>query len=90
MALNLKNLEVERLVDEIAKLTGESKTEAVRRSLEERRQRLAYRIGSTNARERVAAFLEHEVWPQIPRRERGRRLSRAEEDELLGFHQTGA
>ncbi|MSO83388.1 MAG: PSK operon transcription factor, partial [Acidobacteria bacterium] len=40
MALNLKNPEVERLAAEVARLTGESKTEAIRRSLEERRQRL--------------------------------------------------
>jgi hypothetical protein len=40
MALNLKNPEVERLAAEVARLTGESKTEAIRRSLEECRQRL--------------------------------------------------
>jgi hypothetical protein len=40
MALNLKNAQVERLAAEVAKLTGESKTEAIRRALEERRRRL--------------------------------------------------
>ena len=30
MALNLKNAEVERLAAEVARLTGESKTEAIR------------------------------------------------------------
>lgn len=34
MALNIKNREVERLAAEIAALTGESKTEAIRRALE--------------------------------------------------------
>jgi antitoxin VapB len=43
MALNLENPDVERLVDEVAALTGESKTEAVRRALSERKQRLALR-----------------------------------------------
>jgi hypothetical protein len=40
MALNLKNAEVERLAAEVARLTGESKTEAIRRALYERKQRL--------------------------------------------------
>ena len=44
MALNIKNAEVERLVEEISRLTGESKTEAVRRALEERKGRLAFRV----------------------------------------------
>lgn len=39
MALNLKNVEVDRLAAEVARLTGESKTKAIRRALEERRQR---------------------------------------------------
>lgn len=40
MALNIKNQEVERLAAEVAKMTGETKTEAIRRALGERRQRL--------------------------------------------------
>ena len=39
MALNLKNAEVERLAAEAVRLVGESKTKAIRRALEERRQR---------------------------------------------------
>jgi antitoxin VapB len=45
VALNIENAEVERLADEVAKLAGESKTEAGRRALLERRQRLMYRLG---------------------------------------------
>src|SRR5215208_644444 len=44
VALNIKNAEVERLAEEVARLTGESKTEAVRRALSERKQRLAHRV----------------------------------------------
>ena len=40
MALNLKNDEVERLAAEVAGMTGESKTEAIRRALDERKRRL--------------------------------------------------
>ena len=41
MALNIKNAEVEALAAEIARITGESKTEAVRRALAERKTRLS-------------------------------------------------
>jgi antitoxin VapB len=33
VAVNIKNAEVERLLDEVARLAGETKTEAVRRAL---------------------------------------------------------
>jgi len=90
MALNLKNAEVERLADEVAHLTGETKTEAIRRALAERRERLAYRQVFDRPAARVRAFLDHEVWPEVPRAERGRRLTRGEEDEILGFGEGGA
>ena len=40
MAVNIKNARVELLLDEVAALTGETKTEAIRRALEDRRDRL--------------------------------------------------
>ena len=40
MALNIRNPEAERLADALAKLTGESKTEAVTRALEDRLARV--------------------------------------------------
>ncbi len=84
MALNLKNPEVERLAAEVARLTGESKTEAIRRSLEERRQRL--RGASADARRRrLLRFLERKIWSTVPNDQLGRRLTREEEDRLLGF-----
>ena len=84
MALNIKNDEVERLANEVARLTGESKTEAIRRALEERRGRLKS-ASSDSRRVRVLRFLERKVWPGLPKKERGRRLTRAEEDDLLGY-----
>ncbi|MBV8526876.1 MAG: type II toxin-antitoxin system VapB family antitoxin [Candidatus Dormibacteraeota bacterium] len=90
MALNLKNAEVERLVTEIARLTGETKTEAVRRALEERRRRLAYRTEPQDTAKRGRRFLEEDVWPLVPEDELGRRLTRAEEDAILGYADTGA
>lgn len=89
MALNLKNAEVERLAAEVARLTGESKTEAIRRALEERRERLK---GPSTARRRARtlAFLRKQVWPTVPKDQRGKRLSREEEDEILGYGPEGA
>ncbi len=84
MALNLKNAEVERLASEVARLTGESKTEAIRRALEERKHRLKHSVAD-DRRARLLKFLEKKVWPTMPAEQRGRRLTRAEEDEILGF-----
>jgi antitoxin VapB len=88
MALNLKNAEVERLAAEVARLTGESKTEAIRRALEERQRRLK---GTRTAerRARLLRLLRTRVWSTIPKAQLGRRLSRHEEDELLGYGPEG-
>ena len=88
MALNIKNAEVERLATEVARLTGESKTEAIRRALDERRLRLNSR-STKDRRARLVRFLEKKVWPSLPKAEIGRRLTRAEEDEILGFGPSG-
>jgi len=89
MALNIKNAAVERLVIDVARLAGESKTEAVRRALEERKARLAYRVVDGDRASRLRRFLETEVWPAIPVTERGRQLSREEEERILGYGQEG-
>jgi antitoxin VapB len=73
----------------VARLTGESKTEAIRRALAERRQRLAYRISPGDRETQARRFLEREVWPRIPADQLGRRLSRSEEDEILGYGEEG-
>jgi antitoxin VapB len=89
VALNIKNAEAERLAAEVARMTGESKTEAIRRALAERRQRLAYRLSPQDREARVLHFLEQEVWSRIPEDQIGRRLTREEEDEILGYGATG-
>ena len=43
MSLNIKNSEVERLLEDIVGITGETKTEAIRKALDERRERLILR-----------------------------------------------
>ena len=88
MALNLKNSEVERLAADVARLTGESKTEAIRRALEERKRRLTGR-SLAERRQRVVRILERDIWPTLGKGAHGRRPTRAEEDEILGYGPTG-
>jgi antitoxin VapB len=89
MALNIKNAQVEALASEIAALTGESKTEAVRRALLERKDRLALRVVSLDASGSFQRFLEEEFWPQLPPSELGRRLSKREREKILGYGSEG-
>ena len=90
MALNIKDREAERLATEVAAMTGESKTRAVRVALQERKQRLAVRIVRRDRGETLRRFLEHEVWPQVPRRALGRRVTRREREAILGYGPEGA
>ncbi len=90
MALSIKSTEVEDLVEALARMTGESKTEAVRRALAERSERLSLQQGHRERGTDFLRFLEEEVWPKAPPGQLGRRLSREEEDEILGYGRTGA
>jgi antitoxin VapB len=89
MALNLKNDEVESLATEVARLAGETKTEAIRVALAERRARLRLRAAGGAAQQRVQRFLEEEVWPTVPPDQLGRRLTAEEEDAILGYGPDG-
>ena len=89
MALSIKSLEVEELVEALAKMTGESKTEAVRQALAERRERLSLQHGRRERGSDFLRFLEEEVWPKAPAAQLGRRLSREEEDKILGYGPEG-
>lgn len=88
MALNIKNREVERLAAEVSEITGESKTEAIRRALEERRSRLAFRL-SPKSPEDVIEVLERHIWSQVPKSLRGKKLSRREWEKILGYGREG-
>lgn len=89
MALNIKDREAERLAAEVAAMTGESKTRAIRVALEERKQRLAVRSVRRDRGEALRSFLEEEVWPQVPRRVLGRRTTRREREAILGYGSEG-
>lgn len=89
MAVNIKNERVERLLEEVAALTGESKTEAIRRALEERRDRLARFPADGNPADRLRRVLEREIWPSIPAAQLGRPVTKAEEESILGYGPDG-
>ncbi len=82
MALNLKNAEVEALAAELAAKTGETKTEAIRRALLERRERLL----QADPPDGLRAFLERH-WATLP--PGLTRPTREEEDEILGYGPNG-
>ena len=90
MALNIKDQEAERLATEVAELTGESKTGAVREALRERLDRLA--LGAARPRQPgdTLRFLEAEVWPLIPEEELDQPpMTKAEREEILGYGPEG-
>ena len=88
MALNIKNPEVERLAAEVASMTGESKTEAIRRALDERARRLRLRSADAVREERLSRFLEREIWSRVP--EGLRAPTKKEREEILGYGAEGA
>jgi len=90
MALNIKDDETERLAKEIAALTGESKTGAIRNALRERRERLALQRTAGDRERALRVLLEEEIWPKIPTEMIGHGLSQAEQDAILGYGPEGA
>ncbi len=81
MALNIRNPEAERLADELAELTGETKTEAVRKALEERLARLR--------RERKVRRLADELEEIAMHCSSLPVLDNRREEEILGYDRDG-
>lgn len=89
MALNIKNPEVESLAAELAGVTGESKTEAIRQALIERRARLRFRVSDSARGARIRRFLEREVWSRVPDHQLGAAPGKKERERILGYGQEG-
>jgi antitoxin VapB len=89
MALNIKDPETERLAAEVAALTGESKTGAIRRALRAERDKLAAQESIEQRQARFHRFLEEEIWPLIPEDQLGKPLSKEEQEEILGIGPDG-
>lgn len=89
MALNIKNPEVERLAAEVAELAHETKTEAIRKSLLERKQRISPTMSPETKKKRLMEFMGREIYPKTPKYLRGKRISQKRQDEILGYDEMG-
>lgn len=88
MPLNIKDPVTEKLAAEVARLAGETKTGAIRRSLLERKERLALRVVRPDREASLVRFLEEEVWPLLPKGA-SRRLTKRRREALLGYGPEG-
>ena len=89
MALNIKNPQVEKLAAEVARLAQETKTEAIRQALLERKARLQVRGRLGSRKERLETLLRKRVWPDLPAGVRGVRVTKAEKERILGYGSEG-
>lgn len=89
MALNIKNAEVERLADQVARLAGQTKTEAIRQALLARRESLTAKASGLHRGRRLAVFLERRAWPLLPPGTAGKPLSKKERERILGYGPEG-
>jgi len=85
MALTIDNPEIERLADTVASMTGESEIDAIRRALEERKERLLKDETPEEKHRRLTHFLETRIWPHIKPEYLGKLISKEEEAEILGY-----
>jgi antitoxin VapB len=81
MPISIKNLETERLARELAKETGESITEVIKKSLQDRLHRLRGRRRARTLPEQVEDIFERiDALPILDSRS---------EDEILGYDKSG-
>lgn len=86
MALNIKNPEVEGLVAEVARITGRSKTEAIRHAMQEE---LARHQPTKTGPGELLRWLEKDVWPVTAPNGENPPMSKEEIEEILGFGPDG-
>lgn len=93
MALNIEDTETEKLAAEVAEMTGDTKTGAVREALREKKRRLEMADRKRSERKRkpnsMQEWLETEIWPHIPEEELGKPLTKEEVEDILGFGPEG-
>lgn len=90
MAMNIKDPETERLVAEVARRTGKSKTAAVREAMREQLERVVADQESAEERfQRLHRFMEDEIWSQLPADQLGKPITKEEQEEILGFGPDG-
>jgi antitoxin VapB len=89
-AMNIKDPQTEALAAEVAALANETKTQAVRTALQERKERLQAHRRRRHRADRIDRFLQEEAWPQIPDTVLGKPISKAEREAILGLGPEGA
>jgi hypothetical protein len=89
MGMNIKNVKVERLAAQLSQINGETKTATILRALEEHSEKIARGTSGQPRLAQVLDFLEKEIWPNIPKRLLGRRVTKKQRERILGFGKGG-
>ena len=81
MALNIRNPETEELAETLAKLTGETKTQAVTKALRDRLERVRRRLSGRRLADELDEIALHSASLPI--------LDDRDADEILGYDGSG-
>ncbi len=81
MALNIRNPETEELAETLAKLTGETKTEAVTKALRDRLERVRRRLSGRRLADELDEIALHTASLPV--------LDDRDADEILGYDGSG-
>ncbi len=81
MALNIRNPETEKLAETLAKLTGETKTQAVTKALRDRLERVRRRLSGRRLADELDEIALHSASLPI--------LDARDADEILGYDESG-
>jgi antitoxin VapB len=85
VTLTIKNIEVEQLATELARVTHDTKTGAIQRALYDRLGRVRLRGTDGKRAARILRFMQKEVWPRIPVDRLGHPPDGAEHARILGY-----
>lgn len=83
--MRIENPEIEALAVEVAGLANQTKEQAIRTALQERKERLLAKRSQSHRAARIDRFLRNEAWPQVPAAVLGRPISKPEREALLGL-----
>ncbi len=81
MALNIRNPETEELAETLAKLTGETKTQAVTKALRDRLERVRRRLSGRRLADELDEIALHSASLPI--------LDARDADEILAYDESG-
>jgi antitoxin VapB len=87
--MHIKDTDTEKLAAEVAEMIGKTKEDAVREALREKKERLEMKTGGEGRPQSIQKWLETEIWPRIPEKERGKPLTKKEVEDILGYGPEG-